>query len=156
MWDNDSYDWSEEGACEDAYEDAMDRMLVENEESLEFDNYWESLSDEEKRKQVLIQEIPNVMDRSKMYLEHLLGYTPSKNQLKNEKRHIFYYRGFYKAIKHYLVDLDSEEIADDCTINFNALKLSDEAMEDRNNELWNALYDGYVSGYSYSVINVTV
>jgi len=44
MW-GDFYDWSEEGACENAYEDAMSEMLDDHEKSLEEDQYWDSLSD---------------------------------------------------------------------------------------------------------------
>lgn len=64
MWDDDFYDWSEEGTCEDAYEDAMSEMLADQEKSLALDAHWASLSDEERRKEELIQEIPNVIDES--------------------------------------------------------------------------------------------
>lgn len=110
MWDDDFYDWSEEGTCEDAYEDAMSEMLADQEKSLALDAHWASLSDEERRKEELIQEIPNVIDESRMYMERLLGYTPSKNQLKKDQRYFFYYRGFIHAIKRYLLDRDLEEI----------------------------------------------
>jgi len=89
-----------------------------------------------------------------MYMERLLGYSPSIKDFKKDKRGTYYIRGFTCGIKHFLFDRDMEDIADINIINFKALLFSDDIIDDRKNGFWYALFIGYVNGYYCSLRNI--